>query len=132
MLVGILLALASLLRLGFIANFISDPVLTGFKSGIGLVIVVDQLPKLLGVHFAKAGFFRDLIALAQQLPETSIPTLLLGVALLVLLVGLEHFAPQAPAPLVAIAVAIAASGAAGPGGDGCRHGRRRWPAGCRA
>ena len=94
---------ASLLRLGFIANFISDPVLTGFKSGIGLVIVVDQLPKLLGVHFEKTGFFRDLIALAQQLPETSIPTLLLGVALLALLVALEHFAPRAPAPLVAIA-----------------------------
>ena len=74
-LVGVLLTLGSLLRLGFIANFISDPVLTGFKSGIGLVIVVDQLPKLLGVHFEKAGFFRDLIALAQQLPETSIPTL---------------------------------------------------------
>jgi MFS superfamily sulfate permease-like transporter len=34
------------MRLGFIANFISEPVLTGFKSGIGLVIVVDQIPKL--------------------------------------------------------------------------------------
>ncbi len=112
-LVGVLLALGSLLRLGFIANFISDPVLTGFKSGIGLVIVVDQLPKLLGVHFEKTGFFRDLIALAQQLPETSIPTLLLGAALLVLLVGLEHFAPKAPAPLVAIAMAIAASAVLG-------------------
>ena len=108
-LVGILLVVASLLRLGFIANFISEPVLTGFKSGIGLVIVIDQLPKLLGIHFAKSGFFRDLVALAQQVPETSIPTLLLGAVLLVLLVGLEHFAPKAPAPLVAIAMAIAAS-----------------------
>ena len=107
--VGGLLALGSLLRLGFIANFISDPVLTGFKSGIGLVIVVDQLPKLLGVHFTKAGFFRDLFTLAQHLPETSIPTLVLGLALLALLVGLEHVAPKAPAPLVAIALAIAAS-----------------------
>src|SRR3954471_9670811 len=47
-LVGVLLLLASALRLGFVANFISEPVLTGFKSGIGLVIVVDQIPKLLG------------------------------------------------------------------------------------
>ena len=108
-LVGILLTAAGVLRLGFIANFISDPVLTGFKSGIGLVIVVDQLPKLLGVHFEKTGFFRDLFALAQQLPDASVPTLLLGVTLLVLLVGLEHFVPKAPAPLVAIAAAIAAS-----------------------
>jgi high affinity sulfate transporter 1 len=108
-LVGILLAVAAALRLGFVANFISEPVLTGFKSGIGLVIVVDQLPKLLGVHFEKTGFFRDLVALAGQLPETSVPTLLLGVALLALLVGFEHFVPRAPAPLVAIALAIAAT-----------------------
>ena len=112
-LVGVLLGLASLLRLGFVASFISDPVLTGFKSGIGLVIVVDQLPKLLGVHFAKAGFFRDLVSLAQQLPETSIPTLLLAVACLGLLVALEHLVPRAPAPLVVIGLAIAASAALG-------------------
>ena len=54
--------LASLLRLGFVANFISEPVLVGFKAGIGLVIVLDQLPKLLGVHFPKTGFFRNLRA----------------------------------------------------------------------
>jgi sulfate permease, SulP family len=113
LLVGILLVLASLLRLGFVANFISDPVLTGFKSGIGLVIVVDQVPKLLGVHFAKAGFFRDLLALVQQLPETSLPTLLLALALLAVLIGLEHFAPRVPAPLVAIALAIAATAVLG-------------------
>jgi high affinity sulfate transporter 1 len=112
-LVGILLVAAALFRLGFVANFISEPVLTGFKSGIGLVIVVDQLPKLLGVHFEKTGFFRDLLALVQQLPETSVPTLLLGLTLLAVLVGLEHFVPRVPAPLVAIAVAIAASGLLG-------------------
>ena len=45
--------LARLLRLGFVANFISAPVLTGFKAGIGLVIVLDQVPKLLGLHIEK-------------------------------------------------------------------------------
>ena len=44
-----------------------NPVLTGFKAGIGLVIVVDQLPKLLGVHIEKTGFFRDLVAIAAAL-----------------------------------------------------------------
>jgi high affinity sulfate transporter 1 len=112
-LVGILLVVASALRLGFVANFISEPVLTGFKSGIGLVIVVDQVPKLLGVHFEKTGFFRDLWELAQQVPETSAPTLVLGAVLLAILVGLEHFVPRVPAPLVAIALAIAASGVLG-------------------
>ncbi len=44
-----------MLRLGFVANFISAPVLTGFKAGIGLVIVLDQVPKLLGLHIDKQG-----------------------------------------------------------------------------
>src|SRR5690242_9798983 len=55
-LVGLILIAARYLRLGFLANFISAPVLTGFKAGIGLVIVVDQLPKLLGLHIEKHGF----------------------------------------------------------------------------
>ena len=70
MLVGAMLVLAAVLRLGFVANFISEPVLTGFKSGIGLVIVVDQIPKLLGVHIEKAGFFRDLLAITQRAART--------------------------------------------------------------
>ena len=56
-----MLILARLMRLGFVANFISTPVLTGFKAGIGLVIVLDQVPKLLGIHIAKQGFFADLL-----------------------------------------------------------------------
>src|SRR5512136_950298 len=60
-LVGAILVAARVLRLGFLANFISDPVLTGFKAGIGVVIVVDQVPKLLGIHFEKAGFFRNVL-----------------------------------------------------------------------
>ena len=111
MLVGVLLLLAGALRLGFVANFISEPVLTGFKSAIGLVIVVDQIPKLLGIHIIKAGFFRDVLALVEQLPSTSVATLLVAVAMLVLIFAMEHFAPRAPAPLLALGLAIGASAA---------------------
>jgi Sulfate permease family len=52
-----ILALASLLRLGIVTSFISEPVLVGFKAGVGLLIVVDQIPKLLGLHFQKGIFF---------------------------------------------------------------------------
>jgi high affinity sulfate transporter 1 len=107
--VGVFLMLASVLRLGFVANFISTPVLTGFKAGIGLVIVLDQVPKLLGIHIEKAGFFRDLLSVAQHLPATSLLTLAVAVATLVVLVGMERFWPRAPAPLVAVGGAIAAS-----------------------
>jgi len=109
-LVGFMLILAAVLRLGAVASFISEPVLTGFKAGIGLVIVLDQVPKLLGIHFDKGGFLQNLLALFQHLPETSLATLAVGAAMLAILVGLERFAPRAPAPLVAIALGIAASG----------------------
>jgi sulfate permease, SulP family len=109
-LVGIMLILAAVLRLGVVASFISEPVLTGFKAGIGLVIILDQVPKLLGVHFDKGGFLQNLLALIHHLPETSLPTLAVGVAMLLILVGIERFAPRAPAPLIAIALGIAASG----------------------
>ena len=109
LLTGAFLLLAGLLRLGVVANLISDPVLTGFKAGIGLVIVLDQLPKLLGIHIAKAGFLRDIWSIGAHLPETSIPTLLLAVVMLALMLGLEHFAPKVPAPLVTVAIGVAAS-----------------------
>ena len=73
--VGALLMLASVLRLGFVATFISTPVLTGFKAGIGLVIVLDQVPKLLGIHIAKQGFFVDVLSVVQHVPATSLLTL---------------------------------------------------------
>ncbi|HEY6009248.1 MAG TPA: SulP family inorganic anion transporter [Geobacteraceae bacterium] len=113
LLVGIFLVLGGILRLGVVANLISDPVLIGFKAGIGLVIVLDQVPKLLGVHITKTGFFRDIVSIMRHLPETSLPTLLLAVAMLALMLGLEHFAPRVPAPLVTVAIGIALSAFAG-------------------
>jgi SulP family sulfate permease len=107
--VGVVLGLATALRLGFVANFISEPVLAGFKSGIGLVIVIDQVPKLLGIHIDKTGFFRDVLAIVQHLPQASLVTVLLSVGILALIFVLERFLPKWPAPLVAVGVAILVS-----------------------
>ena len=107
--VGLVLLAAALLRLGFVANFISAPVLVGFKSGIGFVIVVDQLPKLLGLHIEKTGFLHDTLAILTHLPQTSLVTLAVSAAIVALIFALEHFAPRVPAPLVAVAGAVAAS-----------------------
>ena len=108
-LVGAMLLLARIARLGFVADFISAPVLTGFKAGIGLVIVLDQIPKLLGTHITKHGFFPDLLSVAQHVPETSLLTLGVAVATLVVLVGMDRLWPTSPAPLVAVGLGIAAS-----------------------
>ena len=113
LLVGAVLMAASALRLGFVANFISEPVLIGFKAGIGLVIVLDQVPKLLGVHFPKGGFFQNLLATVQAVPDAGLPTVAVGVLTIVLLVGLEHFLPKVPAPLVAVVAGIAVVGLLG-------------------
>jgi high affinity sulfate transporter 1 len=108
-LVGVMLMLAATLRLGFVANFISTPVLTGFKAGIGLVIVLDQLPKLLGIHITKQGFFPDLLSVAQHVPETSLLTLAVAAATFAVLFGMERLLPHSPAPLVAVGGGIAAA-----------------------
>jgi len=106
LLVGAILVVASLLRLGFIANFISEPVLVGFKAGIGLVIVLDQVPKILGVHFAKGSFLHNILAIFKSVPEASLVTVAVGIVMIVVLVGLERFLPMVPAPLVAVALGI--------------------------
>src|SRR5271165_3788346 len=71
LLVGAALLLAYLLRLGIVANFISEPVLVGFRAGIGLVIVVDQIPKILGIHFARGTFVQNVLSIVHTLPKTS-------------------------------------------------------------
>jgi SulP family sulfate permease len=109
LLTGAILLLARVLRLGFVANFISEPVLTGFKAGIGLVIVLDQAPKVLGVHYDKAGWIRDVGSLFRHLPDSSPPTLLVGLATLAIVIGLEHLDPRLPAPLLAVGGGIAAA-----------------------
>ena len=112
-LVGVALVLASLLRLGFVANFISEPVLVGFKAGIGLVIVLDQVPKLLGIHFHKGPFVHNLLAIFKGLPGTSVGTLAVGIVMIAILVGIERSRPHAPAPLIAVVVGIAGMGLLG-------------------
>src|ERR1019366_2923612 len=110
LLVGAFLVVAGLLRLGFLANFISDPILTGFKAGVGVVIIVGQVPKLLGVHIESSGFFRDVLSTLQHVPDANAVTLILSAATLSILLGLERWRPQAPAPLVAVVMGIAAAG----------------------
>jgi len=118
LLVGIVLIAASLFRLGYLANFISDPVLTGFKAGIAIVIVVDQIPKLLGIHFPKGSFLPNVLSILQGLPHLSIATAAVGGITLCLLLVLERGMPRVPAPLVTVAIAIAATSMFGLGNLG--------------
>ena len=125
LLVGAILVLAAVLRLGFVANFISEPVLIGFKAGIGVVIVMDQVPKLLGIHFPKGSFLHNVLAIAQGIPDASMATLAVGAVMVGILVALERYAPRAPAPLVAVATGIARDEHVRPAGLRSGNGRPR-------
>ncbi|ULL06830.1 STAS domain-containing protein [Pseudomonas putida] len=107
--VGTMLLLARLIRLGFLANFISSPVLSGFKAGVGLVIVLDQVPKLLGIHIGKQGFFLDLLNIVHHVPGSSLITIAVAAAAFLILIAMERVWPHSPAPLVVVAGSIAAS-----------------------
>jgi anti-anti-sigma factor len=105
---GILALLAGVFRLGFLASFISEPVLKGFIIGLALTIIVGQVPKLLGIEKTEGDFFEQLWDLLGNLGDTSGLTLLVGGLSLVLVVGLKEVAPVVPGSLVAVLAGILA------------------------
>ena len=106
--VGVIAIVAGLLRLGFLANFISGPVLKGFIIGLALTIIVGQIPKLFGVPKGEGDFFRQLWHLLTNLGHTSGATLVVGIASLVLVLGLKRWLPVVPGSLVTVLLGIAA------------------------
>ena len=70
LLTGVLALAAGLLRLGFLANFISEPVLKGFIIGLALTIIIGQVPKLLGVEKEEGDFFEQLWGVITHLDDT--------------------------------------------------------------
>jgi high affinity sulfate transporter 1 len=117
-LVGVFLLLAGLLRLGFLANFISLPVLTGFKAGIGLVILVGQLGKVLGIPVEKGPVLQTILQILGNLDQIHWPTFVLALVTLAILIFLPRLTKRLPAPLVAVAFGILASALLGLGGLG--------------
>jgi len=105
---GALALAAGLARLGFVANFISEPVMKGFIVGLALTIIVGQLPKLAGVEKGSGDFFRQLWDFLTRLDQISWLTLLVGLVSLAIALMLRRFAPVVPAPLVAVAFGILA------------------------
>jgi len=106
--VGVIALVAGLLRLGFLASFISEPVLKGFIIGLALTIIIGQVPKLLGVPKEGGDFFEQLWDLLGNLGDTSGLTLLVGLASLALVMGLRERAPAVPGSLVAVLLGILA------------------------
>ncbi len=104
--------LAWLLRLSVLVSFISESILTGFKAGAALVIASTQLPKLFGVKGGGDDFFERIGLIVQQMPDTSLLTLTIGVVAIVALLLGEKFLPGRPVALgvVLLAIAVASLG----------------------
>ncbi|MGO8700181.1 MAG: SulP family inorganic anion transporter [Limisphaerales bacterium] len=106
---GLFLLLGSRVKLQRVAEFLSKPVLVGYMTGAALILVGSQLSGLLGVPLANNEFFPRVLEASRRLGQVHVPTLLLGLGLLGLLLGIHRFAPAAPGSLLACLVAIAAS-----------------------
>lgn len=103
---GLCCIAAGIARLGFIANFLSRPILVGYLNGIAISIIVGQLGKLAGVDVAAGGVFKTLINLSAKIPAIHWTTMLVGGSLLAGLLLIKKLAPKVPGPLVAAAVGI--------------------------
>ena len=105
---GLAALVAGLLRLGFLADFISGPVLKGLIIGLALTIIIGQLPKLFGIAPGSGDFFEQAWHLVTHLGDMQGTALLVGTLSLAVIVGLRRRAPGVPGPLVAVTGAIAA------------------------
>jgi len=111
LLVGVMCFVASLLRLGFIANFLSRPVLIGFMTGISISILIGQIGRFTGIDIDSDGLLQPLFEFATKLALIHWPSLTLAVSLFVLLRLLGRWLPAVPGPLVAVALATVLSAA---------------------
>lgn len=105
------LLVARLLRLGFIADFLSQTVLVGFLTGVGFQVGIAVMGEMLGLEIQSRRTVGQLAEVFRSLPHVHVPSLILSAAVVAGVLTLGRFAPRAPGPLIAVAGAIAASAA---------------------
>lgn len=116
--VGCLCFLAGALRLGFLANFLSRPILVGFLAGISISLIIGQMSRLTAVSIHASGLAAPIVEMVARLREVHLPTFLTGVGTLVLLRLGRHWKPALPMPLLVIILGVALSAALNLAGHG--------------
>ena len=106
---AIFLILARIMRLGFIADFLSRTVLIGFLTGVGIQVAIGQISGMLGIPGGGGGPVQKLITDFQQLGQTNLYTLGVSLAVLVIMVGFRMINKKIPAALIAVVGAILVS-----------------------
>ena len=105
-LMGLICILGSLLRLGFMADFLAKPVITGFMHGLAVVIAVGQLPKLLGIQGGGETTVAQLITVCRNLAGTNVITFGIGASCVAIILSCRRWLPQIPGQIVALIGAI--------------------------
>jgi SulP family sulfate permease len=116
--VGGLFLLAGVCRLGFIAQFLSRPVMEGFVFGLAIFVTAKQLPKLFGISGGEGDTIRQFGHVLANLGNTSGATLAVGIGALALLFGFERFVPKVPGGIFVLALGILISRALDLSSDG--------------
>ncbi|WP_019057899.1 SulP family inorganic anion transporter [Streptomyces prunicolor] len=106
--VGLLYLVAWAVRLGFVADLLSRPVLIGYLAGVALIMIVDQLPKLTGVSTTGSAFFPQLWSFLRHLSQLHTPTLLFAAVMLTFLFTVARMSRMVPGPLLAVVLGTAA------------------------
>ena len=109
LLVGVICLVAGLLRLGFLANLLSRPVLVGYLAGIAAMMVASQLGRLTGVTVSGESIIEQVRSFVTAVPELRWPTVALSAAVLAVIFALDSRAPRLPGPLIGILAATAAA-----------------------
>lgn len=104
--VGLIRLALGLAKLGVLVNFVADSVVIGFTAGAGILISVGQLRNLLNLDYqGTTAFLYNIQSVFKHIPETHIPSLMLGLATLFLIILLRMLAPKLPAPFIGMALA---------------------------
>ena len=106
---GVLFLLLAVLRMGWIAQFLSRAVVTGFLFGAAIDVVIGELPKLTGTKVTGSNPLQELWSWLGSLGDSSLVTVLVGVVALVVVFGVRVIAPKIPGALVLVVGGLLAS-----------------------
>ncbi len=109
-LTGAICVVGRLLRLGFLADLLSKPVLIGYMAGVALIMIVGQLNKITGIPVSGEGFLVELSSFVNHIGQVRWWTVVLSAALVLALFGSQKFAPRVPGPLITVVLAAAIVG----------------------
>ena len=118
LLAGVMLLVARLARLGFLANFLSRTVLVGFLTGVGIQVAAGQLPDMLGVTAAGKQTLPRLLNTVRALPHAHLADVAISIGVIVIVVAARRITRQIPGPLIAVIIAIIVSWAVDLAGHG--------------